>query len=92
MLLNPFTANEGCTVNMTSDKTDEHYSQKTAVLGLPPGQANYIFWETRGGPCQHGFMCGCKQWSNDINDSNQNMQSITIQFAVRVRKDYTDAP
>ena len=25
---------------------------------------------TRGGPCQHGFMCGCKQWSNDINESN----------------------
>ena len=26
--------------------------------------------ESRGGPCQHGFMCGCKQWSNDINESN----------------------
>ena len=40
---------------------------------------------TRGGPCQHGFMCGCKQWSNDINESNYNMQPITIiQFAVRV--------
>ena len=25
---------------------------------------------TRGGPCQHGFMCGRKQWSNDINESN----------------------
>ena len=25
---------------------------------------------TRGGPCHHGFMCGCKQWSNDINESN----------------------
>ena len=25
---------------------------------------------TRGGPCQHGFMCGCRQWSNDINESN----------------------
>ena len=24
----------------------------------------------RGGPCQHGFVCGCKQWSNDINESN----------------------
>ena len=22
---------------------------------------------TRGVPCQHGFMCGCKQWSNDLN-------------------------
>ena len=29
-----------------------------------------IFSITRGGPCQHGFMCGCKQWSNDINESN----------------------
>ena len=27
---------------------------------------------TRGGPWQHGFMCGCKQWSNDINESNNN--------------------
>ena len=25
---------------------------------------------TRGGPCQHGFMYGCKQWSDDINESN----------------------
>ena len=25
---------------------------------------------TRGGPCQHGFMCGCRQWSNYINESN----------------------
>ena len=25
---------------------------------------------TRGGSCQHGFMCGCKQWSNDIHESN----------------------
>ena len=25
---------------------------------------------TRGVPCQHGFMCGCKQWSNYINESN----------------------
>ena len=24
----------------------------------------------RGGPCQHGFMCGCMQWSNDIIESN----------------------
>ena len=38
---------------------------------------------TRGGPCQHGFMCGCRQWSNPINESNYNMQPITIiQFAV----------
>ena len=22
-----------------------------------------VFNATRGGPCQHGFMCGCKQWS-----------------------------
>ena len=44
-----------------------------------------IIVKTRGGPCQHGFMCGCKQWSNDINESNLNMQPITIiQFAVRV--------
>ena len=28
------------------------------------------FGHTRGGSCQHGFMCGCKQWSNDINESN----------------------
>ena len=25
---------------------------------------------TRVVPCQHGFMYGCKQWSNDINESN----------------------
>ena len=25
---------------------------------------------TRGVPCQHGFMCGCKQWNNYINESN----------------------
>ena len=37
-------------------------------------------------------MCGCKQWSTDINESNYNMQPITIEFAVRVRKDYTHAP
>ena len=41
---------------------------------------------TRGFPCQHGVMCGCKQWSNDVDVSNYNMQSITIQFAVRVLK------
>ena len=29
-----------------------------------------IIDSTRGGPCQHGFMCGYKQWSNDINESN----------------------
>ena len=29
-----------------------------------------IIVKTRGGPCQHGFMCGCRQWSNDINESN----------------------
>ena len=39
---------------------------------------------TRRGPCQHGFMCGCEQWSNNISESNYNMQPITIQFAVRV--------
>ena len=44
-----------------------------------------LFRYTRGGPCQHGFMCGCKQWCNDINESNWNMHPITIiQFAVRV--------
>ena len=37
-------------------------------------------------------MCGCKQWSTDINESNYNMQPFTIEFAVRVRKDYTHAP
>ena len=47
--------------------------------------------ETRRGPCQHGFMCGCRQWSTDINESNYNMQPITIKFAVRVRKDYVPA-
>ena len=29
-----------------------------------------LFAITREGPCQHGFMCGCKRWSNDINESN----------------------
>ena len=43
-----------------------------------------IFWSTRRGPCQHGFMCGCEQWSNNISESNYNMQPITIKFAVRV--------
>ena len=43
-----------------------------------------LFGITRGDPCQHGFMCGCEQWSNYINESNYNMQPITIiQFAVR---------
>ena len=55
------------------------------------------FNNTRGGPCQHGFMCGCRQWSNDINESNyNNMQPITIiQFTVRVGayvRTNTDAP
>ena len=27
----------------------------------------FVVWIIRGVPCQHGFMCGCKQWSNDIN-------------------------
>ena len=29
-----------------------------------------LLYSTRGGPCQHGFMCGCKQWSNDINEGS----------------------
>ena len=53
---------------------------------------NMMFVYTRRGPCQHGFMRGCKQWSTDINESNYNMQPITIKFAVRVRNDYTHAP
>ena len=56
----------------------------------------YNSYNTRGGPCQHGFMCGCKQWSNDINERNYNMQPFTIiQFAVRVGayvRTNTDAP
>ena len=47
-----------------------------------------VVWKTRRGPCQHWFMCGCEQWSNNISESNYNMQQITIKFAVRVRKDY----
>ena len=48
-------------------------------------RSSVIIFRTRGGPCQHVVMCGCKQWSNDINESNYNMQPITIiQFAVRV--------
>ena len=35
-----------------------------------PAAELLFFLSTRGGPCQHGFMCGCKQWSNDINESN----------------------
>ena len=35
-----------------------------------PNLALLLFVYTRGGPCQHEFMCGCKQWSNDINESN----------------------
>ena len=38
--------------------------------GMPSGHC--ALGQTRGGPCQHGFMCGCKQWSNDINESNNN--------------------
>ena len=51
-----------------------------------------LYNSTRGNPCQHGFMFGYryKQWSNDISESNKNMQPIPIQFTVRVRKDYTD--
>ena len=55
-------------------------------------QVHPLLRYTRRGPCQHGFMCGCEQWSNNISESNYNMQPITIQFAVRVRKDYTHAP
>ena len=55
-----------------------------------------LYCITRGCPCQHRFMCGCKQWSNDINESNYNMQPITIiKFAVRVGAyiwTNTDAP
>ena len=44
-----------------------------------------VVCRTRGGPCQHGLivaMCECRiYWSND---SNSNMQPITIKFAVRV--------
>ena len=36
-----------------------------AFLGDTPIIVNSI-----GGPCQHGFVCGCKQWTNDINESN----------------------
>ena len=57
---------------------------------LSPEDRPYLV-RTRRGPCQHGFMCGCKQWSTDINESNYNMQPITIKFSVRVRKDYTHA-
>ena len=46
-------------------------------IGIPIGYSgNTLFitviavLETRGGPCQHGFMCGCRQWSNAINESN----------------------
>ena len=49
-----------------------------------------------GGRASTGFMCGCKQWSNDIDESNYNMQPITIiQFAVSVGayvRTNTDAP
>ena len=31
-----------------------------------------IIFNNRGVSCQHGFMYGCKQWSNDINESNYN--------------------
>ena len=48
-----------------------------------------LFVYTRAVRCQHRFMCGCncKQWSNDINESNFFMQPITIQFPVTLRKD-----
>ena len=45
-----------------------------------------------GARASTGLCCGCEQWSNNISESNYNMQPITIQFAVRVRKDYTHAP
>ena len=45
--------------------------------------SSFCYMPTRGGPCQHGGMCGCKQCSNDVNESNYNMQPITIQLAVR---------
>ena len=35
-----------------------------------PALQHVILYVTRGCPCQHGFMCGCRQWSNDINESN----------------------
>ena len=41
--------------------------------GILRGYRSDVFIYTRGGPCQHGFMCGCKQWStpgNYINESN----------------------
>ena len=48
------------------------------------GDIYSVVCTTRRGPCQHGFMCGCEQWSNTISESNYNMQPITIKFAVRV--------
>ena len=30
-----------------------------------PAVQHLIILITGGVPCQHGFMCGCKQWSND---------------------------
>ena len=47
----------------------------------------YYYYYSRGVPCQHGFMCGCKYWSDYINEINYKMHPITIQFAVRVHMD-----
>ena len=64
----------------------------TLVFNKVDKMDSRIVFLTRRGPCQHGFMCGCEQWSNNISESNYNMQPITITFAVRVRKDYAHAP
>ena len=37
---------------------------------MTSGVSHLLHYITRGGPCQHGFMCGCMQWSNNINESN----------------------
>ena len=51
---------------------NEMFSSLSTTLGIvsPCNLLAGVIVGSRGGPCQHGFMCGCKQWSNDINESN----------------------
>ena len=69
-----------------SDHLNEWQSSELELNAISRSMICY----TRGGPCQNGFMSGSKQWIMiQVKVIIIIMQPITIQFAVRVRKDYT---
>ena len=52
--------------NISHSPDSSHNPENAAT----PVKSILILGTTRGGPCQHGFMCGCRQWSNNMNESN----------------------